>query len=152
MMHWYCKTLFLLYNLSMASSRRPTTKVKNMADFIKFTKPQIAAISHRLSLGDVFPEVFKQSRGFGHLVKGSCKRADEMNDELLKTGKITSNAKSEMDAEILAECIDGSTWPAAHAGIDVPKSEYNAAYRATKGAAKAIQDFYGLGKLTVPAY
>ena len=116
---------------------------------IKFTPAQARAVMHRLCLCDVFAEVFADSPELAHLATGAQDRARAMALELDATNSIASDRESELDGEILAEAIEGSTYVACH-GDYVPQRR--AARVALKDAARVVEVFYNMdrGGLEVP--
>jgi hypothetical protein len=85
-----------------------------MLKTISFTPKQANALNHRLSCYDCLEGVFQDTPWLMHLVPFVWDRATELSGQLDKTSTITVNSDSQLDREILFECIEGSTWVGVH--------------------------------------
>jgi hypothetical protein len=119
---------------------------------IKLTPHERNAIVHRLGLGANIAEVFADSDEMMHLAAEAEERADELCVGLEKTGTLTING-TELDAEIVREAIEGSTWNGVHADEgEVTPQRRTAARRALESAAQKIEAALGLeaGDFRIP--
>lgn len=121
-----------------------------VSQLLIFTPSQVRALLHRLDLGDVFAEVFADTDGLEHLAGDAEARARSMSRELTFGGTLVSDPSSELDREILCECIAGSTWFAVHDNADTSPQARASAARALSGAAAQISVFYGCEPPDVP--
>lgn len=117
--------------------------------YLTFTPKARAAVLHRLEIHDCISEVFADTDGMEHLAGLVEARAIEMIKQLNEFGKVFSDPASELDMELLRECVEGSTW----VGICEPYSnEERQAKAHLRVAAKIIEQFYCLepGEIEVP--
>lgn len=81
---------------------------------IQFTPKEAEALMHRLGCFDCLEEVFADSDELEHLTPQVDARARQLSDEIQRTGGVTVDPASELDRELLIECLEGSTWVAVH--------------------------------------
>lgn len=81
---------------------------------IRFTAKEAEALLHRLCCFDCLEGVFADSDELEHLAPDVDARARQLSDELERTGGVTVDPASELDRELLIECLEGSTWVAVH--------------------------------------
>lgn len=126
-----------------------------MKSILKFTKGEAEAILHRLTLWDVFPEVFGDTDGLEHLAEDAEVRCQEFVRELEQFGHVVADPASELDREVLREAIEGSTWCAM---FDPRNDDRNtqqiltAAHKMLRQCATKVEGFFGLpnGAFAVP--
>jgi hypothetical protein len=112
---------------------------------LKFTKSEADAILHRLDIGEVIEECFYDTDGMEHLAPFVVTRAKELSAMISETGGVTIGLSSELDREILVDCLDGSTWYAVHEGYGEASSQKLASIvGALTGAAEKVEDFFGI--------
>jgi hypothetical protein len=114
---------------------------------IHLTAGEARAILHRLESWDCLRDVFADTDGLEHLAEPTPDRAEYMARELRNNGYVHVDPASELDREILVECVEGSTWPAIHHpdnDTNNTRQAHAGACRCLHGAKLKIADAFGL--------
>ena len=108
---------------------------------VRFTHAGADFIGHRLACGDALADVLTDhadddAPGLpGYSWDDVYQRARELSDELARTGAVTVEPSSPLDAGIMRDCVAGSTWLSDSSTYLEPPARA-AAFRTVKAAAE----------------
>lgn len=110
---------------------------------LNFTRGEARAVLHRLETWDCIADALEAT----HDPAVVAARAEELERELRNNGALLVREGSGLDAAILVDCIESSTWPAIHdpaGNTDNTPQAYNGAVRCLHAACIKIAAAFGL--------